>query len=371
MKKSDYMDFTTEEIQAFSKLFSFDGKDFLYLSKNQINKINNSSAEAEIVISYIKRHKINIKTSYVLIRVIIFEALKRIYKELKLKNYLIFDPRKITVYNIEKVTGYLNDINNLLKLEDIHKNREESLFRGQASFGWKLLPSIYREDKWIENEDLMIKEMIRRFPDFLNDDKRIEILTKLQHYGLPTRLLDLTENPLVALFFACDDKNSEDEDGRIYYFSPPERDIKYTGSDLVTILSNISKMDGSFGTESLTDEKILNRFLWFLQEEKTNFKELFETNSITKYCYVKTNLNNERIKSQTGSFIITGVGKTKSDVKEICDKFEEKKILFIVDRKRKKDIMDQLKLLGIYEGSIYPDLTKNAEFIKNKYKENK
>lgn len=31
--------------------------------------------------------------------------------------------------------------------------------------------------------------------------------------------------------------------------------------------------------------------------------------------------------------------------------------------------MDELKLLGIYEGSIYPDLTKNAEFIKNKYKE--
>lgn len=369
MTKAYYMDFTTEEIKAFSELFSFDGKDFLYLSKNQINKINNSSTEAGIVLSYIKRHKIKIKTSYVLIRIIIFEALKRNYKELKLKNYLIYDPRKITVYNIDKVTDYLNDINSLLNLEDIHKKREESLFRGQASFGWRLLPSIYREDKWIENEDLMIKEMIRRFPDFLNDDKRIEILTKLQHYGLPTRLLDLTENPLVALFFACDDKNSEDEDGRVYYFSPEEREIKYTGSDLVTILSNISKMDGNFGTETLMRSNNLARFLWFLQEEKTNFTQLLEPDAITEWCFVKTNLNNERIKSQTGSFIITGTGKNKSDVKEIIDKFEERKILFIVDRKRKKDIMDELKLLGIYEGSIYPDLTKNAEFIKNKYKE--
>ena len=36
---------------------------------------------------------------------------------------------------------------------------------------------------------------------------------------------------------------------------------------------------------------------------------------------------------------------------------------------RYKDIMNELELLGIYKGSIYPDLTKNAEFIKNKYKE--
>lgn len=367
MKKAYDMDYSKEEIKAFCELFSFNGKEFLYLSKQTINKIFETSDEALIVKSYFKNHKINITNSPVLTRTLIYEALKIKNEDLKLQNYLIYNSKKIEVYNIENVTKYLSFINKVLKKDDIHKKGEESFFRGQASFGWKLLPSIYRNDKWIENEDLMIKEMIRRFPDFLNDDKRIEVLTKLQHYGLPTRLLDLTENPLTALFFACDDKDSEDEDGRIYYFSPTEREIKYTGSDLVTILSNISKMDGNFGSENLEDEK--GRFLWFIQEEKTNFTELLEPDAITKWCFVKTNLNNERIKSQTGSFIITGTGKTKSDVKEITDNFEDKNKLFIVDRKRKKDIMDELKLLGIYEGSIYPDLTKNAEFIKNKYKE--
>ena len=50
------------------------------------------------------------------------------------------------------------------------------------------------------------------------------------------------------------------------------------------------------------------------------------------------------------------------------DKFEQNNILFLVDRNRKTDILNELKQLGIYEGSIYPDLAKNTEFIKNKYK---
>ena len=367
MKKNYYMDYTDEEIKAFEKLFSFNGKEFLYISKTTIEKIYDTTKESETVNSYFKRHKVNISKSPKLTRILIFEALRRSNCNLKLQNYLIYNQNTIEVFNIESVTKFLTDINQVLSRSGVHQKGEESFFRGQASFGWKLLPSIYQETKWIENEDLMIKEMIRRFPEFLNDDKRIEVLTKLQHYGLPTRLLDLTENPLTALFFACDDKNSKDEDGRIYYFSPIEREIKYTGSDLVTILSNISKMDGNFGTNNLINEE--GRFLWFIQEEKTNFTKLSDRKAITKWCFVKTNLNNERIKSQTGSFIITGTGKTKSDVNEIIDQFENKKILFIVDRKCKNDILNELKLLGIYEGSIYPDLTKNAEFIKNKYKE--
>lgn len=39
---------------------------------------------------------------------------------------------------------------------------------------------------------------------------KVDILIKMQHYGMPTRLLDLTKNPLVALYFACVSKPNND-----------------------------------------------------------------------------------------------------------------------------------------------------------------
>ncbi|NDZ06777.1 FRG domain-containing protein [Pseudomonas aeruginosa] len=63
-----------------------------------------------------------------------------------------------------------------------------------------VMPSIDR-DGLLENEDKLFKEFIIRNPDeFKGQRSTFEILTKMQHYGLPTRLLDITTNPLVALF---------------------------------------------------------------------------------------------------------------------------------------------------------------------------
>jgi len=67
-----------------------------------------------------------------------------------------------------------------------------------------------------------------------------DILTKMRHYEVPNRLLDVTSDPLLALFFACGQKN--DGSKTVFLYLVKEKNIKYYDSDTVTVLSVLSKL---------------------------------------------------------------------------------------------------------------------------------
>ena len=66
-----------------------------------------------------------------------------------------------------------------------------------------------------------------------------EKLSKMQHYGVPTRLLDVTTNALVALYFACE--NNFREDGAVFLIRANSSQIKQFDSDTISILSSLPR----------------------------------------------------------------------------------------------------------------------------------
>jgi len=113
---------------------------------------------------------------------------------------------------------------------DIHKyfsayRAHEGLgwwFRGQANSTWKLIPKAGRDEYFLDdNRDLgrfnaWREKAIAYYPNLPKNDW--EALAVAQHYGLATRLLDWTENPLVATYFAV--AAEENCDGAVYIYEP-------------------------------------------------------------------------------------------------------------------------------------------------------
>ena len=91
----------------------------------------------------------------------------------------------------------------------------ETFYRGHADQGWVLLPSIFRAPNGVEKEHLLFRDMVAHEPQSFSECKSaLDYLVQMQHYGLPTRLLDMTTNPLVALYFAC--QSADDVSAGVY-----------------------------------------------------------------------------------------------------------------------------------------------------------
>ena len=87
----------------------------------------------------------------------------------------------------------------------------KQIFRGQEEWDWDLEPSLLRIKKvsngnyqWHNIEIFLLQEFFRQADTYLTDKIEIPFRMRMlaQHYGVPTRLLDWTTNPLVALYFA-------------------------------------------------------------------------------------------------------------------------------------------------------------------------
>jgi hypothetical protein len=120
---------------------------------------------------------------------------------------------------------HIDSINQLLEaLAGQYKPLEEIIwFRGHADCEWALTPSLFRAPYKLEHESALLNRFRQNALSLLSyrPEKSWEWLFLMRHHGCPTRLLDWTESPLVALYFACQSNpKHESKDGHLWCLSP-------------------------------------------------------------------------------------------------------------------------------------------------------
>lgn len=203
------------------------------------------------------------------------------------------------------------------------------VFRGQANSKWSLLPSVFREGVKRNNDTTEFEYNLihflraNKFADTGNDE--LSVAVDAQHFGYPTRLLDVSYNMLSALFFACyskEDSETMKEDGTLFVIKSKLL-CPATSPNLHKIYKDV-----------IENESFYNLF---------NYKD--------NHIFIERIKSNNRIIAQDGGFIMFLNNSTlnKNDYMEIQ-----------IDYRCKEKIVEGLKVyFNIDFGNMFPDIEHN------------
>lgn len=298
---------------------------------------------------------------------------------------------------VTSLTGYIR------KIEQTDRAADGNLFfRGHPDISYKLTPSVFRENNFRENEKSIIYRAMSESPkEFDNDKYFFDKLVRAQHYGIPTRLLDLTINPLIALYFACE--TGPDVRAQVVVLEVPKNDTKFFLSDAVSCKSNLAqltrpeiealraaviascerKLGKSFKRRKLLTwrsvdpekwqeviedfnlEPVVGRLVQFIREEKPHFEGKIDPIDLIKPDIVLPKKNNARISAQSGAFLVYGVNILLSDT--LAARQSIKKSVIDIASAQKGEILRALSSIGISENFVYPEFERAAAHIKKLY----
>lgn len=243
----------------------------------------------------------------------------------------------------------------------------EFYFRGHSNRDkYRIRPSVFRSSAGKSKEHALFRELIATNPgDFRDDSSTLERLARMQHHSCPTRLLDVSSNPLVALYFACN--SSPKNHGEVIALRVDKETVKFFDSDTVSCIANLARLDlpnkqalMRLDETQFNDSPIAKRLLHFIKEEKPYFEPKIEKHDLKRVLVVRPKLNSKRLVAQAGAFLLFG------EVDEI-DGGKVRGIgieRIIIDAASKPAIIKSLNSLGINEGTLFMDIDSYAAHLK-------
>ena len=314
----------------------------------------------------------------------------------------LFDPsNEDSVCNFDMNESEINDIDGLLKacreLKSEYGENVTLYFRGESQVFKELCPAVMR----LRNKERVFRSMEAKLLSDLmthQSESYYGVVSALaqwvfsQHHGLPTRLLDVTRNPLVALFNSC--STDDRKDGRLHIFAVPNSLVKPFHSDTVRIICNFAKLQRDdqnlllgkseadtagdvprssargVGTRQTTFSRAMDRLYFLIRQESPFFQDKIDLRDLFRVFVVEPQRMFERIRVQSGAFLVSA----------FHERFERDEILkwnrdtpiyghntVSVPKNRKSSILEELALLNVTHEVLYPSVDEAARAIVGRY----
>jgi hypothetical protein len=259
---------------------------------------------------------------------------------------------------------------------------EEIFYRGHSDQKYRLEPTLFRRNehgafRYLQKEAVLVREILTaQANEFSSDQYMLDRLVRMQHYGLPTRLLDVTSNPLIALYFCCSsvkqDPNGKEIDGEVIVLTTKSENVLFFDSDTVSCVSNLCLMSETDqnGLNTSLDKMAFNgtaacqKLLHFIRREKPYFEDRIIPPDLDRILFVRGRNTNARIISQSGAFLLFGKDAVLPETGHSSLNLRR-----IVVR-NKPSIIDQLAKLNIKSSTVYPGIEKATAEIASKYEFN-
>jgi len=215
-------------------------------------------------------------------------------------------------------------------------------FRGQTSSSWGLVPGLYRGSHDPQRERELLRDFKSKSMQHLQQvpNSNLEWLFVVQHFGMPTRLLDWTESYQMALFFAVRDSKTNFADGVVWVLNPWALNSIALGQKSVPIASS----------HELAPYDI---------DAKVNAE---------MPVAVRPSYYTKRASAQKGVFTLHGTMRQGLD--ELTSDAPSGVVVLkkiIIASEAKKHIMKQLAIAGVGSASLFQDLDGLASELTLRY----
>jgi hypothetical protein len=251
------------------------------------------------------------------------------------------------------------------KIEELLPSSADKIlwYRGCGSCEYKLEPSLHRHPSITSNEETLELEgrIIDRFNQrsvpYVSSNFRNEweVLFFIQHFGIPSRLLDWTENPFVALYFALT--------------SAVTKKVKAEGAQYEDVA--IWVLDPVlWNREALKDTTYKGGILSIESKHLEAYKPRIEFDIMKDMpvCMFGTH-NSSRIVAQRGVFTVFGKNRSPMEKVAIDAGFNSETLkCFVIESKNVSPLLDSLTSIGITDSVIFPDLSGLSTELKRFFK---